>query len=114
VLTNRERWRFESSSYPVGGVFLTLTETRLARAAQVTFGTVQESAGPTDAASPRATLCQDDRDFNPPLVLCQCSQAHPYYLQDVIYPSIPGLNCITRIHGRNDLSGQLSVRLRST
>jgi hypothetical protein len=66
VLTNQERRRFESSSYLVGGVFLALTETRLARAAQVTFGTVQESAGSTDAASPRATLCQDDRDFNPP------------------------------------------------
>jgi hypothetical protein len=114
VLTNRERLQFESNSYPAGGVFLTLTESRLSRAAHVTFGTIQESAGSTDTASPRTTLCQDDRDSNPPLVLCQCPQAHPYYLQDVTYHSIPGLNCITRIHGRNDLSGQLSVRLRST
>jgi hypothetical protein len=114
VLTNQERRRFESNSYPAGGVFLTLTESRLARATQVTFGTVQESAGLTDAASPRATLYQDDRDSNPPLVLCQCPQAHPYYLQDVTCHSIPGLNCITRIRGQNDLFGQLSVRLRST
>jgi hypothetical protein len=97
VLTNRERQRFESSSYLARGVFLTLTETRLARATQVTFGTIQESAGSTDAASLRATLYQDDRDSNPFLVLCQCPQVHPYYLQDATYHSIPGLNCITRI-----------------
>jgi hypothetical protein len=114
VLTNRERRQFKSNSYPAGGVFLTLTETRLARAAQVTFGTIQESMGSTDAASPRAILCQDDRDINPPLVLCQCSQAHPYFLQDASYPSIPDLNHITWLRGRNGLSGQLSVRLRST
>jgi hypothetical protein len=114
VLTNRERRRFESSSYLARGVFLTLTETRLTRAAQVTFGTVQKSTGSTDAASLRATLCQDDRDSNPPLVSRQCSQAHPYYLQDATYPLIPGLNYITRLRGRNNLSSQLSVRLRST
>jgi len=26
VLTNRERWRFESNSYPAGEVFLALTQ----------------------------------------------------------------------------------------
>jgi hypothetical protein len=77
VLTNRERRQFESSSYLGGGVFLTLTETRLARAALVTFGTIQEIMGSTDAASPRATLCQVIGTLTPPLVLCQSPQAHP-------------------------------------
>jgi hypothetical protein len=71
-------------------------------------------AGLTDAASPRATLCQVIGTLTPLLVLRQCSQAHPYFRQDATYPLIPGLNCITRIHGRNGLSGQLSVSLRST
>jgi hypothetical protein len=113
VLTNRERRRFESNSYPARGVFLTLTESRLARAAQVTFGTVQEPRVRL-MPHPQGRHTAGARDSNPPLVSRQCLQAHPYYLQDATYQSIPGLNCITRIRGRNDLSGQLSVRLRST
>jgi hypothetical protein len=63
---------------------------------------------------PKGDTLLGDRDSNPPLVSRQCPQAHPYYLQDATYHSIAGLNCITRLRGRNDLSGQLSVRLRST
>jgi hypothetical protein len=72
------------------------------------------AVGLTDAASPRATLCQVLGTLTPPWSHANVPQAHPYYLQDATYHSIPGLNCITRIRGQNDLSGQLSVRLRST
>jgi hypothetical protein len=58
VLTNRKRRRFESNSYPAGGVLLTLTETRLARAAWGHLWYNLGIVGLTDAASPRATLCQ--------------------------------------------------------
>jgi hypothetical protein len=91
VLTNREQRRFDSSSSLDGGVFLTLTEARLARAAQVTFGTIQESVGSTDAAIQRATLYQVIETLTlSPLVLCQCPQAHPYFLQNVhLTPQFP-------------------------
>jgi hypothetical protein len=69
--------------------------------------------GSTDATSPWATLCQVIGTL-PSLVSRQCPQAHPYLLQDATYPSIPGPNCITRLRGQTGLSGQLSVRLRST
>jgi hypothetical protein len=93
---------------------LTLTETLLARAAQVTFGIVQESAGSTDAVFPMATLCPVIGTLTP-FVLCQCPQAHPYFLQNAhLTLLIPGLNYITPLRSWNGLSGQLSVRLRST
>ena len=63
VLTNRERRRFESNSYPAGGLFLALTQA----------SPVGEQAGhlwydsgivaPISAALPGLPLCQDDQDF---------------------------------------------------
>jgi hypothetical protein len=114
VLTNRERLQFESNSYLAGGVFLTLTETRLARAAQVTFGTVQESVGSTDATSPRATLCQVIGTLTPLGLMPVPPSTSLLPLECALDPPIPGLNCITRLRGRNDLSDQPSVRRRST
>jgi hypothetical protein len=68
--------------------------------------------GLTDAASPRATLCQVIGTLTP-LGLTPMSPSTSFH-QDATYPSIPSLNCITRLCGQNGLSGQLSVRLRST
>jgi hypothetical protein len=114
VLTNQERQRFESISYPARGVILTLTETRLARTAQVTFGTVQESAGLTDVASPRATLYQVIGTLTSLGLMPVSPSTSLLPPECTLDPLILGLNCITRLRERNDLSGQLSVRLRST
>jgi hypothetical protein len=69
--------------------------------------------GSTDAASPRATLCQVIEILTPSLtpMFPSISLLPPRCALD---PPIPDLDCITRLHGQNDLSGQLSVRLRST
>jgi hypothetical protein len=114
VLTNRERRRFESNSYPAGGVFLTLTVQTPARVAQATVSYDSGIAGPNDVATPRATLCQVIGTLTPPWSHANVPKHILSLLQEATYHSIPGLNHITRLRGRNDLSGQLSVRLRST
>ena len=49
-------------------------------------------------------ICQEDQDSNPPLDLRHWLSAHPYCLQCVHF------HWATRLHGRNDLSDQLSAR----
>jgi hypothetical protein len=102
---NWERRRFESNSYLARGVFLTLTETRMVRAAQVTFGIIQEITGLTNVASSRATLCQVIGTLTPLGLMPMSPSTSLLPLECALDPPILGLNCITRLRGRNGLSG---------
>jgi hypothetical protein len=70
--------------------------------------------GSTDAASPRATLCQVIGTLTPFGLTSMSPSTSLLPSECALDPLIPDLNCITQLRGRNGLSGQLSVRLRST
>jgi hypothetical protein len=70
--------------------------------------------GSTDAASPRATLYQVIGTLTPLGLMPVSPSTSLLPPECVLDPPIPGLNCITWLRGRNGLSDQLSVRLRST
>jgi hypothetical protein len=70
--------------------------------------------GSTDAASPRPTLSQVIGTLTPLDLMPMSPNTSLLPPECALDPPIPGLNCITRLRGRNGLSSQLSVRLRST
>jgi len=100
-------------SYPAGGVFPALTQAYLVRAARITFSTtLDQFAGPSSAAPQGPPICQgQDSNLAPwsyaidsPHILATNRGAHSYRM------GVSGLSCTRRLRGRNDLSGQLSVR----
>jgi hypothetical protein len=114
VLTNQERRRFESNSYLAGGVFLTQTvqAPRQGRTSHLWYSSRKHEFD--WCHTPKGNTLLGDRDFNP-LGLMPVSPSKSLLPPEcALDPPIPRLNCITRLRGRNDLSSQLSVRLRLT
>ena len=95
-------------SYPAGGVFLNTNP------ASPSGSQTSHLWYDSRVASPnRSTFSENHStkvvwDSNPPWTYANGS---PHILTRL---RVPGLSRATRLRGRNDLSGQLSVRLRST
>ena len=63
VLTSRERRRFESNSYPAGGLFLALTQASPAGEPTGHLWYNSGIAAPISAALPGLPLCQGGQEF---------------------------------------------------
>jgi len=100
-------------SYPAGGVFLTLTQAYFMKAARITFSTTPDQVAGPSSAAPLGTANLPGSGLEPDTsVLRHWLPAHTYYQPRcaLIQNGVSGLSCTRRLRGRNDLSGQLSVR----
>ena len=100
-------------SYPAGGVFVALTQAYLTRAARITFSTTPDQFSGPYSAAPLGTANLLGSGLYPDTsVLRHWLPAHPCYQPGcALKPNgVSNRRCTRRLRGRNDLSGQLSVR----